>query len=116
VEVQAQRFAGQQRRQFALFRSSAAVAVVAALMAGAIYLPPGPVPGAQVGVEFDAASPLQAPAVTPPTPPPMRSRQRPSASASARVAGSSVKVCVWLAAPLSQARIESVGSAAARLP
>jgi hypothetical protein len=55
----------QQRRQFALFRSSAAVAVVATLIAGAIYLPPGPVPGAQVGVEFDAVSPLsEAPAAS----------------------------------------------------
>lgn len=55
----------QQRRQFALFRSSAAVAVVAALMAGAIYLPPGAVPGAQVGVEFEAVLPLsEAPAAS----------------------------------------------------
>jgi hypothetical protein len=48
----------QQRRQFALFRSSSAVAVVAALMVGAIYLPQGEAPGAQVGVEFDLAPPL----------------------------------------------------------
>lgn len=53
----------QQRRQFALFRSSSAAAVVAALMAGAIYLPQGAAPGAQVGVEFDPVLPLsEAPA------------------------------------------------------
>jgi hypothetical protein len=59
----------QQRRQFALFRSSAAVAIVTVLFAGAVYLPRSAAPGAQVGVEFDSYLPptAEAPAASAPS-------------------------------------------------